>query len=102
MPSRAACRYSSIRWADGTAPAAIAKSSVSRATDLLRELRTVFVRRVAIDRVDVIDAAALRRVLDHDGGSLDPEIRRTPAGRRAAPGKVGLREVGANLRHARL
>ena len=39
--------------------------------------RTVVVRRIAIDGVDVVDAA-LRRVLDDERRSLDAEVRRTP------------------------
>ena len=54
-----------------------------------RKLRSVVVGRIAIDRVDVIDAA-LRRVLDHERRPLDAEVRRAAVGRRAAPGEVGV------------
>ena len=51
--------------------------------------------------MDVIDAV-LRRVLDDKGWSLNPEVRGAAVRRRAAPGEVGLREIGTDLRHSRL
>ena len=71
---RAAWRYSSIRCADTSVLAAgsHAARSPSRAALPARKLRSVVVGRVAIDRVDVIDAA-LRRVFDHDGRALHAE-----------------------------
>ncbi len=49
----------------------------SAATLLAGELRTVIVGRIAVDRVDVIDAALLRHVFDHQRGTLDAEVRGT-------------------------
>ena len=66
---------------------------------LLHETRAVVVGRIAIDRVDVIDAA-LRRVLDDQRRPLDAEVRGAAVGGRSAPGEIGLREIGADLRHA--
>src|SRR5438128_9729285 len=98
MPSRAACRYSSSRCADTPAMAtdAIVRASTQAAPLLPRELRTVIVGRIAINGVDVVDAA-LRRVLDHERRALDPEIRGAAIGRRAAPGEVCPGEVRPDL-----
>ena len=63
---------------------------------LRRELRTVVVGRIAIDGVDVIDAA-LRRVLDDERRALHPEIRHAAVRRRPAPGEVGLRAGCARI-----
>src|SRR4051812_687763 len=99
---RAACRYSSRRCADVAVPAASAASSARAARRLLRELRTVVVGRVAVDGVDVIDAAALRRVLDHQRRALDAEIRGRAVLDRTTPGEIRLRQVAADFRHPRL
>ncbi len=76
MASRAAWRYSSRRCADTSAAPTIAvvRASTQAARLLPRELRTVVVGRIAINGMDVVDAA-LRRVLDHEGWPLNAEIR---------------------------
>src|SRR5438874_1915777 len=86
MAIRAACRYSSRRCADTSAMTIVAIVSASTpAVRLLpRKLRTVVVGRIAIDRMDVIDAA-LRRVLDDESWSLDPEVCRASVRSRATP-----------------
>src|SRR5262245_63432465 len=101
IATRAACKYSSRRCADADTAASATAASVAAATTLFRKLRTVVVGRVAIDRVDVIDAA-LRRVLDDERRSLHAEVRHAAVGRRAAPGEPRLGQVAANLGHARL
>src|SRR5436190_6526041 len=100
---RAACRYSSARWADTNVPPTAATHAVIASATVLpaRKLRSVIVGRVAIDRVDVLDAA-LRRVLDHQRRPLNPEVRGAAVRQRTAPGKVRLCKVCSKLRHARL
>src|SRR6185503_6400951 len=95
--SRAACRYSSRRCAERTAPAASARTRTSAARLPVRNLRSVVVAGIAVDRVDVIDAA-LRRVLDHQRRSLDAEVGGAAVGRRSAPGEVGVVDAAADLR----
>src|SRR3954468_23175713 len=100
---RAACRYSSRRCADVTAPAISSATTVSPPPVLLRrELRTVVVRGIAVDGVDVVDAALLRRILDDERRPLDPEVRRAAVGRRPTPREIRLRQVRPDLRHPRL
>src|SRR3954470_778013 len=73
MAMRDACRYSSRRCAIVPATAPTARAAARAPATLLRhELRTVVVGRIAVDRVDVIDAA-LRRVFDHQRRALDAE-----------------------------
>src|SRR5262245_63879414 len=90
MARRAAWRYSSYRCADTAAPvpATIAAAISSAVTLLAREPGAIVVGRIAINGVDVIDAALLRCVLDDQGRSLDAEVCRTAVGRRTATGKV--------------
>src|SRR5260221_4512346 len=107
MSRRAACRYSSSRWADGPGPTIPAIVTIVRAIAsamrlLVREFRTVVVGRISIDGVDVIGAALLRRIFDDEGRPLDPEVRDAAVGGGTAPGEVGLREVRPNLGHPRL
>ena len=69
-----------------------------------RGLGRVVVRRVAIDRVDVIDVRvrlALRRVLDEHGRPLNPEVRALAVGRRAGPREVGVGDARLDLLHLR-
>src|SRR5262245_29965002 len=101
MSIRAACRYSSRRCAESGAAATASRSPIRAEALLLRELRAIVVGGIAIDRVNVIDAA-LRRVFDHDGWPLDPEVRRAPVRRWSAPGEVGLGKIRPDLSHARL
>src|SRR5262245_27002172 len=100
MATRAACRYSSRRWADVGAAVVTATTSAMTARRLFRELRTVVVGRITVDRVNVIDVP-LRRVLDHERRPMHPEIRRAAVDRRAAPGEIRIGEVAADLRHPR-
>src|SRR5262245_54453156 len=102
MARRAACRYSSRRCADVQLPDIRTSSSVSAPMDLLREFRTVVVRRIAIDRMNVIDAALLWGVFDDERRALDTEVGGTAIGSGPAPGEVGIRRLRADLRHARL
>src|SRR6266851_6612968 len=92
-----------MRCAETWASPTTARASTSRpaARLLPRELRTIIVGRIAIDSVDVVDAA-LRRVLDHEGRPLDAEIRGAARGRRATPGEVRLGEIRPDLGHPRL
>src|SRR5262249_53227609 len=74
---RTACRYSSRRCAEMSAVAAmIAMTAIAAMRPALpaRILRSVIVGRIAIDGVNVIDAALLRRVFDHQRRALNPEI----------------------------
>src|SRR5207247_990112 len=90
IATRAACRYSSSRCAEGRATAPTTSVSVKITRMLFRgELRTVVVRGIAIDGVDVIDAALLGCVFDHQRRSLDTEVSRAAVGRRPAPGEIG-------------
>src|SRR5262245_7872002 len=102
MARRAACRYSSSRCADVQLPDIRTSSSVSVPMTLLREFRTVVVRRIAIDRMNVIDAALLWSVFDDESRALDAEVGRAAIGSRSAPGEVGIRRLRADFRHARL
>src|SRR3954471_7811267 len=100
---RAACRNSSRRCAETTTLAstiAISADGISAAL-LARKLCSVIVRRVAVNRVYVIDAA-LRRIFDHQRRPLHAEVRGTAVRRRSAPREIGVADVGADLRHARL
>ena len=56
----------------------------------LDQLRAVIVGRVAVDRVDVIEVALLRRILDDERRSLDAVVRQAAVRRRSAPGEIGL------------
>src|SRR5713101_2337015 len=99
-PMRAACRWSSVRCADTSvlATSVIASAVTTTSPLLARKPRSVVVRGISIDRVDVIHSP-LRRVLDDESGSLDAEVRGAARGRGAAPGKVGLGKTGPNLVH---
>src|SRR5688500_7989561 len=99
MATRAACRYSSPRCADA-APLASSTKAAAPSQLLRRELRTVVVGRIAVDGVDVVDAA-LRRVLDDQRRSLHAEIRRAAGRGWPAPGEIGLRQVAADFSQAR-
>src|SRR5207253_11240397 len=71
--SRAACRYSSVRCADSvvqTMTAANITKTMAAMPLPAHELRTVVIGRIAIDGMDVIDAAQWR-VLDDQGRALD-------------------------------
>src|SRR5215471_4317432 len=100
---RAAWRYSSSRCADSgaTVMTSRARALLHNAPLLRDKLRTVVVRRIAVDRVDVIQAA-LRRVLDHQRRPLNPEIRHAAVRRRPAPGEIGLWQIRLDLGHSRL
>src|SRR5687768_10864827 len=82
--------------------ARITKPAVRMTADTTSfELDAIVVRRISIDRVDVIDGL-LRRVLDDQRRALDAEIRDAAVGRRTAPREVGLVQVRLDFRHARL
>src|SRR4051794_23594461 len=89
---RAACRYSSRRCADRStlvpATIAAARPTTPTATLLRRKLGPVVVGRVAIDGVNVVDAA-LRGIFDHQRRSLDAKVVHAAVGGRAAPREVG-------------
>src|SRR2546428_1433956 len=98
--SRAACRSSSVRCAETVVQAMTTANITTTMAAVLaaHELRAIVIGRITIDGMDVIDAA-LRRVLDDQGGPLDPEVRGAAVDRRPAPGEVGLREVCPDLGH---
>src|SRR5580765_5348310 len=100
---RAVCRYSSRRCADTPALRAIEVAAPIRSAVplLARELGAIVVGRVAINRMDVIDAV-LRRVFDDQRRPLNAEVRRAAVRRRSAPGEISVRKVGPNLGHPRL
>src|SRR5262245_8180668 len=104
MSTRAAWRYSSFRWAESPAAAPTRHSASADAAKrlLAHELRAIVVGGIAVDGVDVIDAALLRRVFDHERRSLHAKVGGAAGRRRAAPGEVRLRKVRADLGHARL
>src|SRR5262245_14068298 len=98
---RAAWRYSSFRCALAVAVAAAARSNARTTPRLLAgDLRAIVVRRIPIDRVNVVDVA-LRCVLDDDRRSLDAEVGGGAVLGWPAPREVRLREAGANLVHPR-
>src|SRR6267142_143059 len=99
---RAACRHSSNRCVDTRVLAtSVIANARTRVTVLLtRKACSVVVCGVPIDRMDVIDAP-LRRVLDDERWSLDAEVRGAALGRRAAPRKIGLWKLGADLVYPR-
>src|SRR6188768_3684311 len=98
MPMRDAWRYSSSRCADKGVTAAAASAAATHLP--ASKLRAVVIGWIAVDRVDVIEAA-LRCVLDHQRRPLDPEVRHAAVRRRAAPREPGLRQCRLELGHAR-
>ena len=64
-----------------------------------RELCAVVVGRIPIDCMNVIEVALLRRVLDDHRRPLDAVVGEPAILGVAAPGELGLREVGLELRH---
>src|SRR5262249_49518346 len=67
----------------------------------LDQSRAVIVGRVAIDRVDVVEGALLRGVLDDERWPLDAKVCELAILRAPAPGKPGLRQIRLDLRHLR-
>src|SRR5262245_37462870 len=60
---------------------------------------SIVVSGITVDRVDVINIALLRSILDQDSGSLDPKVRKASVFSCSAPGKVSARQIGADFRH---
>src|SRR5262245_10571660 len=100
---RAACSNSSRRWADSTLPRASsnAHATINVPLQLARNPGSVVVGRISIDRVDVIHVA-LRRIFDHESRALHAEVCGAAVGSGAAPRKVRVAKIRADLRHARL
>src|SRR4029077_4999077 len=76
----------------------IVATSSSAARLLARELCAIVVGRIAVDGMNMLDAA-LRCVFDDQRRSLDAEVRRTAVGVRSAPGEIGLPQTPPDFSH---
>src|ERR1019366_7845440 len=65
------------------------------------EFRAVIVGWIAVNGVNVVEIALLRRILDDDRGTLDAVVRQTAVVRATAPGEPGSRKGGFDFRHLR-
>ncbi len=85
-----------------TASAANASPSATGTSRITgRWHHAVVVGRIAVERVNVIRASALRRILDQHRWSLNSKVRRAAIRRRTTPREVRLGQVPLDVSHLR-